>query len=165
MRGNARRRCLPGQALAEVAVMVPFLVIGMMGFLDLGRAFYYQISLTNAVREAARYGAQNQYTGVDTACAFPPAPPGPRCPVPPDTSILQRLTQELSGTAITVPSNSVSVSPPEEVRLDDWDSQSKTRYPVAVSASYQFTFITPVLGSLFGGAVTLQASAEMRTDY
>ena len=40
--------------------MVPFLVISMMGMLDLGRAFYYQISLTNAVREGARYAAARE---------------------------------------------------------------------------------------------------------
>ena len=63
-----------GQALAEMAVMVPFLVIGMMGMLDLGRAFYYQIALTNAVREAARYGALPYYTGLTPACQnVPPA--------------------------------------------------------------------------------------------
>ena len=49
------------QALAEMAVMVPFLVIGMMGMLDLGRAFYYQIAITNAVREGARYAATPFY--------------------------------------------------------------------------------------------------------
>jgi len=63
------------QALAEMAVMVPFLVIGMMGMLDLGRAFYYQISITNAVREGARYAASPYYMGLNPICAtIPPAP-------------------------------------------------------------------------------------------
>ena len=75
------RRRSRGQALAEMAVMVPFLVIGMMGFLDLGRAFYFQIALTNAIREAARYAALPNYYGLNPGCnAMPPATSRPCFP-------------------------------------------------------------------------------------
>src|SRR2546421_9279133 len=70
------------QALAEMAVMVPFLVIGMMGMLDLGRAFYYQIAITNAVREGARYAATPFYLGLNPSCAGSGQPPGSNCPTP-----------------------------------------------------------------------------------
>lgn len=148
--------------------MVPFLVIGMMGFLDLGRAFYYQIALTNAVREGARYGTQNAYYGLNAFCATPPTTPGANCPVPTDASIVNRVNQELTGTGFSVQPGNVTISPDQNGRVSDWlglDGQTTTQYPIKVSASYQFTFITPMIGSLFGGSITLQTSAEMRTDY
>src|SRR5436853_4040557 len=90
---HSRSRGKRAQALAEMAVMVPFLVIGMMGMLDLGRAFYYQIALTNAVREAARFGAAPFYTGITPSCnPIPPASsPGPNCLVPHDDDIKVHL--------------------------------------------------------------------------
>src|SRR5437588_7680339 len=75
------------QALAEMAVMVPFLVIGMMGMLDLGRAFYYQIAITNAVREGARYAATPFYLGLNPICASAPQPPGNNCVTPSESAI------------------------------------------------------------------------------
>src|SRR2546423_13919539 len=112
------------QALAEMAVMVPFLVIGMMGMLDLGRAFYYQIALTNAVREAARYAALPYYTGLSPVCnAIPPASsPGGNCPVPGDSAVKSRLAQELTGTGSDVDPNNVQVLPDPGTRASTFPS-------------------------------------------
>lgn len=52
-RGAARR----GQSLVELALLLPVLALLLGGVLDMGRAFFYQIRLTNAVREGALYGA------------------------------------------------------------------------------------------------------------
>src|SRR5205085_8136155 len=90
-RSKPRKRA---QALAEMAVMVPFLVIGMMGMLDLGRAFYYQISITNAVREGARYAATPFYLGLNPVCATSPQPPGANCPTPDNTHIQDHVINE-----------------------------------------------------------------------
>lgn len=46
-----------GQSMAEFALLLPLLLTLVLGTLDLGRSFYTYISLTNAAREAARYGA------------------------------------------------------------------------------------------------------------
>ena len=117
MRENGRPKRKGGQALAEMAVMVPFLVIGMMGFLDLGRAFYYQISLTNAVREATRYGIQNAYFGLAPACVIP-TNLGPSCPVPPDDAICAHVVQELAGSGfnVTCPGD-VTILPDQQGRF------------------------------------------------
>src|SRR3989442_3136051 len=110
---HSRSRRKRAQALVEMAVMVPFLVIGMMGMLDLGRAFYYQISLTNAVREAARYGTQPYYTGLIPTCQpMPPNPdPGAFCLVPGDQKIKDRLALELSGNWFVVDPTPIAVTP------------------------------------------------------
>src|SRR5688500_9068621 len=46
-----------GQSLAELALLLPLLLTLVLGTLDIGRAFYTYVALTNAAREAARYGA------------------------------------------------------------------------------------------------------------
>jgi len=46
---------LPGQSLVEVAILIPVALFLLMGFLDLGRAIFYYSSISNAVREGARY--------------------------------------------------------------------------------------------------------------
>lgn len=52
-----RRR--QGQSLVELGVAVPFVLLLMLGTLDLGRMFFDYIELRNAVREAAAYGSRN----------------------------------------------------------------------------------------------------------
>src|SRR5206468_11292026 len=100
MQRHSRSRGKRAQALAEMAVMVPFLVIGMMGMLDLGRAFYYQIAITNAVREGARYAAEPYYFGLNTSCANvqPPSTQGANCVTAGVPTIKERVNRELSGT-------------------------------------------------------------------
>jgi Flp pilus assembly protein TadG len=164
-RSTSRKRA---QALAEMAVMVPFLVIGMMGMLDLGRAFYYQISLTNAVREAARYAVTPSYLGLNPSCAIiPPAPdPGPNCVTPGDAAIQARVNQELSGTGFLIPAANVRVTPDQSTRSAYFNGATPTsQYAVTVSASFQFNFITPIIGSLIGDPLTINTSAVFRAEY
>ncbi len=51
--GRARR----GQSLVELALILPIIAPILVGVGDLGRVFFYQVRLTNAVREGAIYGA------------------------------------------------------------------------------------------------------------
>ncbi|HYR13680.1 MAG TPA: TadE/TadG family type IV pilus assembly protein [Mycobacterium sp.] len=165
---HSRSRGQRAQALAEMAVMVPFLVIGMMGMLDLGRAFYYQIAITNAVREGARYAVQPYYLGLNPTCAtIPPAPnPGPNCVTPGDGAIQARVNQELNGTGIAIPSSDIRVSPDQAARVTYYNGATPTsQYPVTVSASFKFYFITPIIGSLIGDPLTINTSSVFRADY
>jgi hypothetical protein len=148
-----------------MAVMVPFLVIAMMGFLDLGRALYYQIALTNAVREAARYGTQPAYLGINTFCSTGPVP-GPNCPVPVDSTICTYVGNELANTGFTVPCSDVQVKPDQAARVQGVTGASGAyRDYVTVTGSYKFTFITPIIGTLFGGSITVRSAATMRAEY
>lgn len=54
--GRGARR---GQSLTELALILPLLTLIMLGTIDLGRAFYDHIELTNAVKEGALYGIRN----------------------------------------------------------------------------------------------------------
>jgi hypothetical protein len=150
-----------------MAVMVPFLIIGMMGMLDLGRAFYYQIAITNAVREGARYAVTPFYLGLNPSCqAVPPYPdPGANCVSPGDGAIEDRVNKELQGTGIQIPSSQMSVSPDQGARSSSFTNGTGSGYPITVSASYQFYFITPIIGSLIGNPLTIRTSAVFRAEY
>ena len=51
-----RRR---GQSLVELAVALPFLLLIMLGTIDLGRMFFDYIQIRNAASEGATFGARN----------------------------------------------------------------------------------------------------------
>lgn len=44
-----------GQSLVEFALIIPLVLLLVAGFLDLGRAIFYYSSISNMVREGARY--------------------------------------------------------------------------------------------------------------
>jgi hypothetical protein len=46
-----------GQSLVEFAILSPVLLLLVMGLLDLGRAYYFEVVSTDAARDAARYGS------------------------------------------------------------------------------------------------------------
>jgi len=52
--GLSRER---GQSLVEAAIVVPLLLLLLAGVVELGRAFYTYIVITNAAREGARYAS------------------------------------------------------------------------------------------------------------
>jgi Flp pilus assembly protein TadG len=56
-----------GNALVELAVALPMLVLLMVGTIDFARVFYLAIELTNAARAGAMYGAANPGNSGNTA--------------------------------------------------------------------------------------------------
>ena len=48
-----------GQALVEIAILLPVLLLLLMLILDLGRGIYYYSVIHSAAREGARYGVVN----------------------------------------------------------------------------------------------------------
>lgn len=44
-----------GQGLVEIALLIPLLVLIVFGAVDLARAYFAQVTITNASREGARY--------------------------------------------------------------------------------------------------------------
>ena len=56
-----------GQGLAEIALMIPMLLILVLGIIELGRLAYFSIEVANAASAGARYGAQSLVTAFDLA--------------------------------------------------------------------------------------------------
>lgn len=58
--------CEAGQALAEASLTMPFFLLLLLGSVDLARAAYTEIEVTNAAKAAVQYGAQNSATAAST---------------------------------------------------------------------------------------------------
>ena len=53
-----QRRGQRGQSLVEMALVLPLLMILLVGVVDVGRAMFAKIAITNASREGARYASR-----------------------------------------------------------------------------------------------------------
>ncbi|MGC1186793.1 MAG: TadE family protein [Candidatus Acidiferrales bacterium] len=62
MRGEFER----GVSTIEVALMLPFLLLLVMGVVDFGQMFHLAIEVSSAARAGAQYGYQNSATQTDT---------------------------------------------------------------------------------------------------
>ncbi|HKJ27083.1 MAG TPA: TadE/TadG family type IV pilus assembly protein [Anaerolineales bacterium] len=131
-----------GQSIVEFALVIPLLILLIFGALDLGRVFQAAITLTNSVREGARYGtlypdatitqieaavqAEAESTGMDLSSAT-----------------ITRTCTYLGSEVTTLPAGGSCAS----------DA------PINVSITYNFELI---LGGLFGMEyLDLKRSAEM----
>src|SRR5215471_6985245 len=66
IRNRQCARSQGGQALVEMAFVVPILVLLMIGVIEIGRYAYIAILVSNAARAGAAYGAQNLVVSGDT---------------------------------------------------------------------------------------------------
>jgi Flp pilus assembly protein TadG len=174
-----------GQSLVETAIALPLLALLTFGLLDFGRAYYFQVAVTNAAREGSRSGILNVYTGPQTpSCSS--SNNYATCPVQADTAIVNAVTAELTNTSISP--KSVTICPPHDSNLlnswtpsggwshtadcptsDDrvslWVGGATTNYYVNVNVKYDFQLYTPLLQNLVGNPVTMNVSVQMRTNY
>ncbi|HET7038079.1 MAG TPA: TadE/TadG family type IV pilus assembly protein [Thermomicrobiaceae bacterium] len=132
LRRHGKDRGQLGQGMVELAVVLPLLLVILLGTIDLGRAFYTYVALTNAAREAARYAAVN-----DTNAS--------------SSQVLQEFTasngSDISGCA----SGSLTFVGSGGGRGNDY----------TVTVSCQFTLVTPlnVLLGAAGNQVTISSTA------
>lgn len=165
-----RRR---GQSLVETAMVLPVLAFLTFGLLDFGRAYYFQVAVTNSAREGARTAILNIYTGPATPTCT--ASDGyAECPVQTDAAIVNAVNAELQNTSI-VPL-SVTICPPHDStgnlaacpssadRVTNWTAGT-TNYYVTVKVKYNFQLYTPLLQNLVGNPVLMSVSVQMRTNY
>ena len=61
------RRSERGGAMVELAVVLPVLILLAIGVMDYGRVFFTSITVANAARAGAEWGAQNQANSVKTS--------------------------------------------------------------------------------------------------
>src|SRR4029453_18220155 len=69
---QARHR---GQAMVETAMVLLSAAVLLTGMFDLGRAFYYNIAVANAVREGARLAVDTTRTNTEVSTAVTNAAP------------------------------------------------------------------------------------------
>lgn len=56
-----------GQAIVELAITLPLLMLCLLGAVELGQVCYAAIGVSNAAKAAAQFAAQRSDTAVDTA--------------------------------------------------------------------------------------------------
>ena len=173
MKSNRWRR-RAGQSLVEMAMVLPVLAFLTFGLLDFGRAYYFQVSVTNAAREGARVAILNIYTGPQTPnCTSSNS--YATCPVQTDANIVAAVYNELTYSGITPAS--VSICPPHDSsmstiscpdgsnRVSDWLGQNPVNYYVTVNVKYDFQLFTPLMQQLVGNPIHMSVSVQMRTNY
>jgi Flp pilus assembly protein TadG len=169
-----RRRA--GQSLVEMAMVLPVLAFLTFGLLDFGRAYYFQVSVTNSAREGARVAILNIYTGPQTpSCSSSNS--YATCPVQTDAAITQAVRSELVYSGISP--TSIKICPPHDPsgsttgcadtsnRVDKWVSSdpNNQNYYVSVNVKYDFQLFTPLMQQLVGNPVHMSVTVQMRTNY
>ena len=66
----------PGQAIVEAALLTPLMLVLLIGTVDVGRLFYYDITVQNAVREGARRAIDVTRTDSEIQNSVTSAAPG-----------------------------------------------------------------------------------------
>jgi Flp pilus assembly protein TadG len=163
-----------GQSMVETAMLLPVLAFLTFGLLDFGRAYYFQVGVTNAAREGARSGILDIYTGPQ-ALSCSSANSYATCPVQTDQAIQNAVNAELSNTGI-IP-KSITICPPHDSsmstagcpnsndRVSLWVAGTTTNYSISVNVKYDFQLYTPLLQNVVGNPVPMTVTVQMRTNY
>lgn len=142
-------RCSRGQSLVEFSLILPILMILVFGILDFGLGLRSYISLSNAVREGARYASVGNPVGIESDCDGTT-----------NDTVYGRICVATGGLNVTELDPDVSF--PQGVAPGN---------SVVVSADYTYHFVTPIgdlIGFFSGGAfpssIDLSSSADMRLE-
>ena len=129
---NSRRSSDRGAAAVEMALVTMFLLVLLLGIVDVGRAISANISVRDAVQDGASFGA---YTRDATA-----------------DDIKDRVKASVSSPDLSTATIDIYCDPVERDIADG----SRIR----VDLSYDVDLITPIMGAALGGSINLSPSAE-----
>lgn len=137
------------QSLAELALTLPVLLIIVFGIIDFGLGLRSYISLSNGVREGARFAAVGNPAGVPANCD------GTN-----NTTVYGRVCVATEG--LDLDELTPDVSYPDGIAPGN---------SVVVSAQYTYQFITPLgdlvsffSGGVFPTSIDLDSSTDMRLE-
>jgi Flp pilus assembly protein TadG len=118
----------------EFALILPIMLFMLVVAIDFGRLFYLNIGISNGAREGAAYAAMDP---TDTAAI--------------STKVKQELGLAPTDTSVTV----TAVCSP-----NCFTSPTVTpAHTVKVTAETTFSFLTPFINNVFGGALRMSAAA------
>jgi Flp pilus assembly protein TadG len=147
--------CRPqGQAVVEFALVLPVMLTLMLLATDFGRLFFSYVEVNNAAREAAQYASIHASDTSYSADAY-------RAGVA--AAALRETNAQAQGGAGTLTVSDPSCYAPATDSIVDCHTASDFAggigNQVSVSVSQPFSFLTPLIGNIFGGSLTLRASA------
>lgn len=125
---------------------MPIFLLLIAAAIDLGRLYSAYIAIVNATKEGALYGAAHPLCDTAAAC---PNPQNVAWHVQTETGNLKDAGGSLTPTISCV----VGSSPVGLIRCRDGATY-------VVGLDFRFRLITPILGSLLGGGITLHAESE-----
>ena len=147
--GRLHRKGEAGQSLAELAMFMPVLLILVFGIIDFGLGMRSYVSLSNGVREGARYAALGNPAGTSGDCDGTT-----------ETTVYGKICSSVDG--LDLDGLTPNVSYPEGFG---------SGHEVIVSASYDHEFVTPLgdlidffTGGAFPETINLQSSSNMRVE-
>ncbi len=129
------RRNEKGQAIVEMALVMPLLVMLLFGIVEFGRVLNTYIVVTNLSREGARLGAVG---GSDTA-------------------IVDFVRNSASTSGFDTTQISISPTPTSITKRARGSS-------VMVTVSYPVDIIAPVIGTIIGDPFVVKSQTTMRVE-
>jgi Flp pilus assembly protein TadG len=137
-----RARGSRGQALVELALVVPIMAVLFLATIDLGRVFYSQITITNAAREAAFKAAEDPTSYTSGTC--------------------DATTSKVVCAAINEARNSFVTVSAADVSMTCTPACTKSYGNRAtVTVLGHFNLLTPLMGAFTGGSnITLTSTAS-----
>ncbi len=123
------------QSLVEIALTLPFLLLLLLGVVDLGRMYYTYVTVANAAREGARYGA------------------GHPCGSATETTVRDKATAEATAAGITLAS--IDITYP--------DGSCTNGKAIQVTTTSNFQLLTASIFG--GGTIPIRSSTEFQLYY
>jgi Flp pilus assembly protein TadG len=131
------RRREAGQNLVEFSLVMMFLLIVAFGVLDLGRAFFSIITISNAAREGARYLTTHSKDNLSSFYGTKTA-----------------VAEEAQGSIFNIQADEINVVCVDSDDTEGCDSGTAVR----VTVNYEFN---PIMGWIIQGPISLSRSVEM----
>ena len=141
MTDTTRQRKSRGQSITEFALILPILILAMLIVLDFGRLFFSYVTLNNASRIAANFGATDPgaFTGT------------------PDTATFNAVVlRETAGLNCKLRADSKGNNPP----LPTYPNGTGLGAMSVETMTCDFNLITPVIGQIVGGKLPISATAQ-----
>lgn len=135
---------LPAQSLVEFALIIPIVLALLLGFFDLARAIFYNSSLQNAVRQAARSGMVMDFD---------------------EEAIRAKVFENAFGLPVNEDNFAIQIEINTLKDYSGWET-------LQISAIYCYEPVTPGITSILGNCINtngktgieLTASSVMRLD-
>jgi Flp pilus assembly protein TadG len=152
-----------GQSVVEFALILPILLFLTLGVVDTARVFSGYISLTNGVSNAASYASQGDYdnwcaSGGVIAC--PSGTTSAQMNADPDNIAYQVQVESAglsaSGISLSTPVCTLAANPSQTEACTSTTAGYYSQ--VTITASYDFTLLTPMMTALMGGPIHMSAT-------
>ena len=144
-----RDRDQRGAVVVEFALIVPLLLLVVFGIFEFGYMLNRDTIISNASRDGARVASLNG-TGAEIRSA---------------------ITTELAASGIVTTPSKIKIdcklpddSPCNATSDATYTSLAEPGSTAIISVSYTYNWITPLIGSVFGGDVELSQTTQMRVE-